>query len=65
MYEPLAASIIRQLTADVANSALPGAPVRREPPARQRRVTAHVRSRSARLLVGLATRLDPDTLAAA
>jgi hypothetical protein len=55
MNEPLAAGIIRRLTADTARSALPDAPVRAEPAARRR---------SARLLVGLAGRLDPGTQAA-
>ena len=64
MNEPLAASIIRQLTAEVATSALPDAPVRSEPISRRRLVAPHLRRRSARLLVGLAGRLDPTTQAA-
>jgi len=65
MYEPLAASIVRRLTAEVATSALPDAPVRTagaEPTPQRRAATARLRGRSARLLVGLAGRLDPDTL---
>ena len=59
MYEPLAAMIIRQVTSDLTTSALPGAPVRAEPVRRRRPLAPHVRRRSARLLVGLADRLDP------
>jgi hypothetical protein len=61
MYEPLAASIIRRLTAEVATSALPDAPVRTQPTSSRRAVTPRLRRRSASLLVGLAGRLDPDT----
>ncbi len=67
MYEPLAASIVRRLTAETATSALPDAPVRTEPTelARRRRtVVPQLRRLSARLLVGLAGRLDPDVQAA-
>jgi hypothetical protein len=64
MNEPLAASIIRQLTAEVATSALPDAPVRTEPISRRRPVAPRLRRRSARLLVGLAGRLDPTVQAA-
>ena len=64
MLEPIAASIARRLTAEVATSALPGAPVRSEPATRRRPVAPRLRVRSARLLVGLAGRLDPDTRAA-
>jgi hypothetical protein len=63
MIEPIAASIARRSTAEVATSALPDAPVRSEPTT-QRRPVARLRGRSARLLVGLAGRLDPDTRAA-
>lgn len=63
MYEPLAANIARRLTADVASSALPGAPIRNEPEpepvAPRRAVAPQLRQRSARLLVSLAIRLDP------
>jgi hypothetical protein len=64
MNEPLAAGIIRRRTADAARSALPDAPVRAEPAARRGPVTPALRRRSARLLVGLAGRLDPGTQAA-
>ena len=64
MIEPIAASIARRLTAEVATSALPDAPVRSEPTARRRPVAPRLRGRSARLLVALAGRLDPDTQAA-
>jgi hypothetical protein len=64
MLEPIAASIARRLTAEVATSALPGAPVRGEPTTRRHPVAPRLRARSARLLVGLAGRLDPDTRAA-
>ena len=64
MNEPLAAGIIRRLTADTARSALPDAPVRSEPAARRGPLAPALRRRSARLLVGLAGRLDPDTRAA-
>jgi hypothetical protein len=64
MYEPLAASIIRRLTGEVATSALPDAPIRTagtEPTPRRRVLAPRLRRRSATLLVGLAGRLDPDT----
>jgi hypothetical protein len=64
MNEPLAASIARRLTAETARSALPDAPIRTEPVARRRPVVPSLRRRSARLLVGLAGRLDPGTQAA-
>lgn len=64
MNEPLAASIVRRLTADVATSALPDAPVRSEPTPRARPHAPRLRRRSARLLIGLAGRLDPHTQAA-
>jgi hypothetical protein len=64
MNEPLAAGIIRRLTAEVATSALPDAPVRAEPTSRRRQLAPHLRRRSARLLVGLAGRLDPNLQAA-
>jgi hypothetical protein len=64
MIEPIAASIARRLTAEVATSALPDAPVRSELITRRRPVAPRLRGRSARLLVGLAGRLDPDTQAA-
>jgi hypothetical protein len=60
MNEPLAASIARRLTAEVATSALPDAPVRSEPTPPGRRVTPRLRRRSARLLVAVAGRLDPN-----
>jgi hypothetical protein len=59
MNEPLAASIVRRRTAEVATSALPDAPVRPEPAPRRRRLAPHLRRQSAHLLVGLAGRLDP------
>jgi hypothetical protein len=59
VYEPLAARIMQRLVADVATSALPDAPVRAEPARRRRPLTPHLRRRSARLLIGLAARLDP------
>jgi hypothetical protein len=61
VYEPLAARIMHRLAADVATSALPDAPVRPEPARRRRPLAPHVRRRSARLLIGLAGRLDPGT----
>jgi hypothetical protein len=62
--EPLAAGIIRRLTADTARSALPDAPIRIEPASRRQRQRAPgLRRRSALLLVGLAGRLDPGTRA--
>jgi hypothetical protein len=64
MIEPIAASIARRLTAEVATSALPDAPVRVEATSRRRPVAPQLRGWSARLLVGLAGRLDPDTQAA-
>jgi hypothetical protein len=57
--EPIAASIARRLTTGVATSALPDAPVRTEPTSQRRPVTPQLRRLSARLLVGLADRLDP------
>jgi hypothetical protein len=60
VYEPLAARIMQRLVNDLATSALPDAPVRPEP-VRRRPLAPHVRRRSARLLVGLAGRLDPST----
>lgn len=63
MNEPLAASITRRRTAEIATSALPDAPVRPEPTPRP--LAPHLRRRSASLLVGLAGRLDPGTNAAA
>jgi hypothetical protein len=45
-------------------STLPDAPVRDEPAARRHPVAPALRRRSARLLVGLACRLDPGGLAA-
>jgi hypothetical protein len=65
MNEPFAASIARRRTAEIATSALPDAPVRPEPAPRRRALAPHLRHRSARLLVGLAGRLDPGTNAAA
>jgi hypothetical protein len=65
MNEPIAASIIRRRTTEIATSALPDAPVRTEPTPRRRPVAPRLRRRSARLLVGLAGRLDPNTQAAA
>jgi hypothetical protein len=61
VYAPLASMIIRQVTSEVATSALPDAPVRPEPAPRRRPLAPHVRRRSARLLIGLAGRLDPGT----
>jgi hypothetical protein len=58
MNEPIAASIIRRIVAETATSALPDAPVRPDPTPRRRSVVAHLRRLSARLLVGLAGRLD-------
>jgi hypothetical protein len=63
MNEPIAASIARQLTDEVATSALPDAPVRITPTEsapRGRAVAPRLRRRSAALLAGLAGRLDPD-----
>jgi hypothetical protein len=60
MYEPIAASIARRLTVDTATSALPDAPVRTAPGRRRHAVVPSLRSLAARLLVGLAGRLDPD-----
>jgi hypothetical protein len=65
MYEPVAAGIARRLTAETATSALPDAPVRPEPTPTGRAVAPRLRVRSARLLVGLARRLDPDARPAA
>jgi hypothetical protein len=64
MNEPLAAGLVRRRTADTACSALPDAPVRDEPAARRGPVAPALRRRSARLLVGLAGRLDPGAQAA-
>jgi hypothetical protein len=64
MLEPIAASIANRLTAEVATSALPDAPVRSQPTPRRHPVASRLRRRSARLLVGLAGRLDPNTRAA-
>ncbi len=64
MNELIAASIARRLTAEIALSALPDAPIRTEPTPRGRPVAPHLRRLSARLLVGLAGRLDPSTDAA-
>jgi len=64
MYGLLADSISRGLAGDVATSALPDAPVRTRPTRpspRRHRSTTRLRRRSARLLVGLAGRLDPNT----
>ena len=64
MLEPIAASIARRLTAEVATSALPDAPVRTQrakPTPRRHASAARLRRRSASLLVGLAGRLDPNT----
>jgi hypothetical protein len=63
MLEPIAASIARRRTAEVATSALPDAPVRPEPSPRGRPV-APLRRLSARLLVSVAGRLDPCAQAA-
>jgi hypothetical protein len=65
MNEPIAASIARRLTAELATSALPDAPVRNEPTSRRRAFAPGLRTRSARLLTGLAGRLDPNTQTAA
>jgi hypothetical protein len=65
MNEPLAAGIARRLTAEIATSALPDAPVRVEPTPRGRRAAPRLRRRSARLLVAVAGRLDPNIQAAA
>jgi hypothetical protein len=59
--EPIAAGIIRLVTAEVATAALPDAPVRAEPAWPRRPVAPQLRRWSARLLVGLAGRLDPNT----
>jgi hypothetical protein len=62
MNEPLVADIVRRVTAEVATSALPDAPVRIEPTGSAPRRAATVsplRRRSARLLAGVAGRLDP------
>jgi hypothetical protein len=64
MNEPLAAGIIRRRTGDTARSALPDAPVLDQPAARRGPVAPALRRRSARLLVGLACRLDPGAQAA-
>lgn len=62
MNEPLASGIARRLTAEIATSALPDAPVRVEPTSSRPRAAAAVsrlRRRMAYLLAGLADRLDP------
>jgi hypothetical protein len=61
MNEPLVANIIRRVTAEVATSALPDAPVRTEPAdsGPRRAAVSPLRRRSARLLAGVAGRLDP------
>jgi hypothetical protein len=63
MNEPLVADVIRRVTAEVATSALPDAPVRTEPadsgPRRAAPAVSPLRRRSARLLAGVAGRLDP------
>lgn len=58
---PIAAAIVRRVTNEVATSALPDAPVRIEPTDSAPRPTAvsPLRRRSARLLAGVAGRLDP------
>jgi hypothetical protein len=63
MYEPIAASIARRLAAETATSALPNAPVRPGPARHRRAVVPSLRSLAARLLIGLASRLDPDASA--
>jgi len=60
MDEPIASSIARRLTAETATSALPNAPIRTGPVRHRRAVVASLRGLAARLLVGLAGRLDPD-----
>jgi hypothetical protein len=64
MYEPFAATILNKLTAEVATSALPDAPIRTEAPPR-RAVPPGLRHRLTTLLVGLAGRLDPISTAPA
>jgi hypothetical protein len=63
MNEPLVADIIRRVTAEVATSALPDTPVRSEStdsaPRRAAPAVSPLRRRSARLLAGVAGRLDP------
>jgi hypothetical protein len=63
MNEPLVADIVRRVTAEVATSALPDAPVRIEPtgsaPRRATSAVSPLRRRSARLLAVVAGRLDP------
>jgi hypothetical protein len=63
MDEPIAASIARRLMAETATSALPDAPVPTGPARHGRAVVASLRGLAARLLVGLASRLDPDAAA--
>jgi hypothetical protein len=50
MYTPIAASLTRQATADLATSALPCAPVRPEPRSPARRVRHRLRGPLTRLL---------------
>jgi hypothetical protein len=62
MNAPVAAAIVRRVTEELATSALPDAPVRIEPTDSDPRRAAGVsplRRRSARLLAGVAGRLDP------
>jgi hypothetical protein len=63
MNEPLVADIVRRVTAEVATSALPDAPVRTEAtgsaPRRAASAVSPLRRRSARLLAIVAGRLDP------
>jgi len=62
MNAPVAAAIVRRVTEELATSALPDAPVRSEPANSAPRPAAGVsalRRRSARLLAGVAGRLDP------
>ena len=64
MYGLLADTISRGLANGVATSALPDAPVRPQrtrPTPRSHAPAARLRRRSARLLTGLAGRLDPNT----
>jgi hypothetical protein len=63
MNGPIAAAIVRRVTEELATSALPDAPVRTEPadsgPRRTPLAPSPLRRRSARLLAGVASRLDP------
>jgi hypothetical protein len=63
MNGPVAAAIVRRVTEELATSALPDAPVRTEPadsgPRRAAIAVSPLRRRSARLLAGVAGRLDP------